>query len=186
MSNSFETHWTVAHQASLSVGFPRQEYWSGLPLPTPGDLPTQGSNLHLLHRQADCSPLHHLGSPCKFLSEWGEHWKQLLFQCSNSGWLLDGGWSPEGSNHNQKLGIFSPNPYPPEREEEMELELIIMLMWGSFQNIPIVWGSTTPGGWHTPTPWGQSSGSSLTSLYVSFHLKLANMLPWVLWTAVGS
>ena len=31
--------WTVARQAPLSMGFPRQEYWSGLPLPTPGALP---------------------------------------------------------------------------------------------------------------------------------------------------
>ena len=31
--------WTVAHQASLSMGFPRQKYWSGLPFPTLGDLP---------------------------------------------------------------------------------------------------------------------------------------------------
>ena len=30
---------TVAHQAPLSMGFPRQEYWSGLPFPSPGDLP---------------------------------------------------------------------------------------------------------------------------------------------------
>ena len=36
------TPWTAAHQASLSVGFPRQEYWSGLPFPSPGDLPEQG------------------------------------------------------------------------------------------------------------------------------------------------
>ena len=34
--------WTVAHQASLSVGFSRQEYWSGLPCPPPGDLPDPG------------------------------------------------------------------------------------------------------------------------------------------------
>ena len=33
------TPWTVAHQAPLSMGFSRQEYWSGLPLPPPGDLP---------------------------------------------------------------------------------------------------------------------------------------------------
>ena len=38
MSNSFATPWTVAHQASLSMGCPRQEYWSGLPFPCPGDL----------------------------------------------------------------------------------------------------------------------------------------------------
>ena len=38
MSNSFETPWTVARQDPLSLGFPRQEYWSGLPFPSPGDL----------------------------------------------------------------------------------------------------------------------------------------------------
>ena len=35
----FATPWTVARQAPLSMGFSRQEYWSGLPFPSPGDLP---------------------------------------------------------------------------------------------------------------------------------------------------
>ena len=35
--------WTVVHQAPLSMGFPRQEYWSGLPFPPPGDLPNPGN-----------------------------------------------------------------------------------------------------------------------------------------------
>ena len=38
----FETQWTVAHQALLSMGFSRQKYWSGLQFPTPGDLPNPG------------------------------------------------------------------------------------------------------------------------------------------------
>ena len=38
----FETLWTIAHQAPLSMGFSRQEYWSGLPCPPPGDLPDPG------------------------------------------------------------------------------------------------------------------------------------------------
>ena len=38
----FVTAWTVAHQASLSLGFSRQEYWNGLPFPSPGDLPNPG------------------------------------------------------------------------------------------------------------------------------------------------
>ena len=38
----FATPWTVAHQAPLSMVFPRQEYWSGLPFPSPGDLPYLG------------------------------------------------------------------------------------------------------------------------------------------------
>ena len=38
----FTTLWTVACQAPLSMGFPRQEYWSGLPFPSSGDLPNPG------------------------------------------------------------------------------------------------------------------------------------------------
>ena len=38
----FVTPWIVAHQAPLSVGFSRQEYWSGLSFPSPGDLPNSG------------------------------------------------------------------------------------------------------------------------------------------------
>ena len=38
----FATPWTVACQASLSMGFPRQKYWSGLPFPTSGNLPNPG------------------------------------------------------------------------------------------------------------------------------------------------
>ena len=38
----FATPWTVAYQASPSMGFSRQEYWSGLPFPSPGDLPDPG------------------------------------------------------------------------------------------------------------------------------------------------
>ena len=45
----FATLWTVAHQAPPSMGFSRQEYWSGLPFLSPGDLPTQGLNPHLQH-----------------------------------------------------------------------------------------------------------------------------------------
>ena len=38
----FAAPWTVAYQAPLSMGFSRQEYWSGLPFPSPGDLPDPG------------------------------------------------------------------------------------------------------------------------------------------------
>ena len=48
MFDSCMTPWTVAHQAPLSMQFPRQEYWSGLPFPSPGDLPNPDTyfNLH--------------------------------------------------------------------------------------------------------------------------------------------
>ena len=64
----FETPWTAACQAALSVGFPRQEYWSGLPFPAPGDLPNPGiesASLSLLHWQVGSLPLRHQGSPIK-------------------------------------------------------------------------------------------------------------------------
>ena len=38
----FAVPWIVAHQAPLSMGFPRQKFWSGLPFPSPGDLPEPG------------------------------------------------------------------------------------------------------------------------------------------------
>ena len=59
----FETLWTVAHQAPLFMGFSRQEYWSGLPFPPPGDLPDSGIEPTSPALQVDSLPLSHLGSP---------------------------------------------------------------------------------------------------------------------------
>ena len=62
----FVTPWTVAHQAPLSVGFPRQGYWGGLLFPFPGNLSDTGIELasHASFAwQADSLPLSHLGSP---------------------------------------------------------------------------------------------------------------------------
>ena len=58
--------WTVAHQAPPSMGLSRQEYWNGLPFPSPGHLPDPGikaMSLRLQHWQADSLLRHHLGSP---------------------------------------------------------------------------------------------------------------------------
>ena len=63
MSDSFATPWTVACQASLSMGFSRQEYWSGLPFPPPGDLPDPGIEPGSPAFQADSLSLSHLESP---------------------------------------------------------------------------------------------------------------------------
>ena len=53
-------------QTSLSTGFSRQEYWSGLPSPSPGDLPDRGIEPMPPAVAGDSSPLCHLGSPCGF------------------------------------------------------------------------------------------------------------------------
>ena len=42
VSNSFATPWTISRHAPLSMGLSRQEYWSGLPCPLPGDFPNPG------------------------------------------------------------------------------------------------------------------------------------------------
>ena len=57
------TAWTVTHQAPLSMGFSRQEYWNGLPFPSSGDLPNSGIELTSPASQADSLPLSHQGSP---------------------------------------------------------------------------------------------------------------------------
>ena len=57
------TPWTVACQAPLSMGFPRQEYWNGLPFPSPGDLSDSGIEHVSPALQADSLPLSHLGRP---------------------------------------------------------------------------------------------------------------------------
>ena len=86
----FVTPWTVAYQASLSTGFSRQEYWSGLHFLLQGTLLNQGSNLqllHLLHWQEDSLPLNHSGSPHTTLDlkqkaeRW---WQELAFWFSQS------------------------------------------------------------------------------------------------------
>ena len=59
---SFVIPWTVARQVPLSKGFPRQEYWSGLPFPSPGDLLNPGIKPMTPALQADSLPLSHLGS----------------------------------------------------------------------------------------------------------------------------
>ena len=59
----FATPCTVALQAPLSMEFSRQEYWSGLSFPSPGDLPNPGIKPRSPASQVDSLPLGHLGSP---------------------------------------------------------------------------------------------------------------------------
>ena len=59
------TPWTGAYQASLSMGFPRQEYWDGLPFPSPRDLPDPGIEPGVPHCRQTLYRLSHQGSPEK-------------------------------------------------------------------------------------------------------------------------
>ena len=75
------TPWTVAHQTSLSMGFSRQEYWSGLSFPSPGDLPDAGIEPKSPALQADALVSEPPGKPkmVKFmLCVFRHNFKKLL------------------------------------------------------------------------------------------------------------
>ena len=59
----FATPWAVASQAPLSMRFSRQEYWSGLPFPSPGDLPNPGMEPGSPELQTDSFLSEPLGNP---------------------------------------------------------------------------------------------------------------------------
>ena len=87
----FETLWTMAHQAPLSRGISRQEYWSGLPCPPPRDLPDPGMGpnlLYLLNWQASCLSIVPPGKPHIYITK-------LLQSCPTLWDPTDG--SPPGS-----------------------------------------------------------------------------------------
>ena len=94
----FVTLWSVALQAPLSMGFSRQEYWSGLPCPLAGDLPYPGIQPVAPALQEDSLPLNHRGSPNKLL-KWPcfeDFWsqsssaglKRIASQCAFNAYIL--------------------------------------------------------------------------------------------------
>ena len=66
----FATPWTVAYKAPPSMGFSRQEYWSGLPFPSPGDLPDPGIELESPALQAHALPSEPPGKPPVKTGQW--------------------------------------------------------------------------------------------------------------------
>ena len=63
----FATAWTVARQGHLSMQFPRQECWSGLPFPSPRDIPHPGIEPRSPALQADSLPAEQWGSPIQYV-----------------------------------------------------------------------------------------------------------------------
>ena len=97
----FATPWTVTYQAPASIGFSRQEYWSGLLFPSPGDLPDPGIEPGFPTLEADTLTSEPPGKPnlhsiCQQIwktQQWPQDWKRSVFipipkkgspkQCSN-------------------------------------------------------------------------------------------------------
>ena len=65
VSDSFFTLWTVAPKAPLSMVFPRQEYWNGLPFPMPGELPDPGIELACPRLAGRCFTTESQGKLCQ-------------------------------------------------------------------------------------------------------------------------
>ena len=84
-SDSFVISWTVAHQTPLSMGFPRHEYWSALPFPSPGDLPDPGTEPISPQLQVNSLPLSLLGSLWDYNKTPFSH-NTLLFLLSLKWW----------------------------------------------------------------------------------------------------
>ena len=96
----FATLWTVTRQAPLSMGFFRQENWSELPFPSPGELPNPGIDLAplvSLHCRQILYPLSYQGSPMCVL-KWSEVAQLCLTLCNPLGLLCDSSWNSPGQN----------------------------------------------------------------------------------------
>ena len=83
----FLTPWTVAHQAPLSMEFSRQEYWSGLPFPSPGELPDPGSEpWSPILQEVSCTA-------GRFFTDWARKEAPLLLQVNIMACLGEMAWA---------------------------------------------------------------------------------------------
>ena len=122
----FAIPWTVANGAPPSMGFSRQEYWSGLPFPSPGNLPTQGLNPGLSHCRQTLYCLSHKGSlpgerikqvvpSCVTMYQCLAHWRiQDLRSCHCTGLHVTAKWLGNSSAVKGMSHFFSPEgPFSP-------------------------------------------------------------------------
>ena len=105
ISDSFATSWTAACQAPLSMGFPMQEYWSGLPFPSPGDLSDPGIELGSpASAGVDSLPLSHQGSPHWNISK---PWKKEILTQVTTQMKLEDIMLSEISHHTENTVWFN-------------------------------------------------------------------------------
>ena len=113
----FVTPWTAAHQAPLFMRFPRQEYWSGLPFPSPGDFPDPGIKPMSLALAAVFFTTEPTGKPCavqhkitaKCLNT--KCYNYNLFKLSHGQGLV--GYSPWGCKESDTTEHVHPFDYKP-------------------------------------------------------------------------
>ena len=130
MSSFFVTLWTVAHQAPLSMGFSRQEYWSGLPFPSPSS-----SSFWCLSLTVFCflQPLNPFLESLYFI--YGHQLGDFFFSCKNYQWLC-----PQG-NPQALRNIISTSFKQSETSVSFRFQIP-----SQFQNIPDTFPANTV--WH--------------------------------------
>ena len=179
----FETLWTVAHQAPLSTGFPRQEHWSGLPFTSPGDLPNPGIEPESPALQAYSLPLSYPGSHSWFISFHNKQvqFSSVQFSCS----VVSDSLRPHGLQHvrlscpSSTLGAYS-NSCPSSRWCHLTISSSVVPFSSRLQSFPAS-GSFPMS--QLFASGGQSTGawtSVLTSgIKVEITVSKANFCSWM-------
>ena len=110
------TPWTVAHQAPLPMGFSRQEFWRGLPFPSPGHLPNPGIKPGSPTLQVDSLPSVPPGKPRYFMGKVrliaappSQQWLWKLLCCSSYHWTVENN-SDVGKHYDPHLWMRRPRP----------------------------------------------------------------------------
>ena len=138
MSNSLVTPWTVAHQAPLSMGFSRQEYWSGLPFLPPGDFPSPGTEPASLALAGGFFTADHLGSPGA--GRGTSKCRKSTVQMSSAHHTVPGGPGEESGLVTGKfLWVFSLGSMPTQgsekikRDHKLKREKFISMFFSKFK-----------------------------------------------------
>ena len=129
----FATSWTVVHQAPPSTGFSRQEYWSGLPFPSPGDLPNSGIEPGSPALQADALTAELPAKPIKLANiflQTIDYWEDRILLLGVVGWII----VPRGRPHPepQNLWIFD----LAWKKGLCKLTKLRALKWGDYLGLP--------------------------------------------------
>ena len=135
MSDSRETPWAVAHQASLSVGFSRQEYWSGLPCPPPGDLPNPRIEPRSPALQENSFANWATREALKTIKQertlWTYHWQDIIRNVA-----LESFSGPHNHRCLSRIGckcafkmLWAPESHSEFQNEHFQVELFFNLMW---------------------------------------------------------
>ena len=173
--------WTVARQAPLSTGFSRQEYWSGLPCPSLGDLPDSGVEpvlLTSLHWQVDSSPLAPAGKLRIYVSS--------SVQFSRS--VVSDALQPHEPQHTRPLcppptpGVH-PNPCPLSRWCHPTISSSVVPFSSCLQSFPA-------SGYFPMSQLfasgGQSIGVSASTSVLPMNTQDWSPLGWTVWIALQS